>query len=48
MNAIYPSFNNRAVFITGGATGNGAALTTALARQGSIVALSTAVGVKKG
>ncbi|HEY0420054.1 MAG TPA: SDR family oxidoreductase [Acetobacteraceae bacterium] len=36
--AIYPSLNNRVVFITGGATGIGASLVEHFARQGSRVA----------
>ena len=37
-NAIYPDLEGRSVFITGGGSGIGAALTEAFARQGSRVA----------
>jgi NAD(P)-dependent dehydrogenase (short-subunit alcohol dehydrogenase family) len=36
--AIYPSLRNRAIFVTGGATGIGAAIVSEFARQGARVA----------
>ena len=36
--ATYPSLKERAVFVTGGATGIGAAMVTAFAEQGARVA----------